>query len=474
MKQSLQLRLSQQLNLTPQLQQSIKLLQLSTLDFQQEVERFLAENPLLERGEDQHSSSDGEGSAEAPAEASSSDDAPASESAFDNDDWGWEGSGGGARSGGDDDDDFDPASNIARELTLREHLLAQAGLLPIPLRDRAALTWLIDALDDDGFLTQPLEEILALLPAELAGGFEFELDDLTIALARLKQLEPLGVGARDMAESLALQLAALAVSDVRQLALGIVRDSLDLLAARDYTRLKRRLKCDEAALKAAQALIVSLNPRPGAQWSDESSHYVVADVLVSKYKGQWRVRLNDAARPKLRVNRMYADILQRSDGGVLARELQEAKWLVKSVQQRFDTILRVGQAIVDKQRAFFEHGEIAMRPLVLRDIASELDLHESTVSRVTTQKYMLTPRGIFEFKYFFGSHVETEAGGEASATAIKAQIRQLLQQEDKQKPLSDSAIAEALAGQGVVVARRTVAKYREAMQIPPVNLRKCL
>ncbi|KAF0814611.1 RNA polymerase sigma-54 factor [Andreprevotia sp. IGB-42] len=470
--------MSQQLNLTPQLQQSIKLLQLSTLDFQQEIDRFLAENPLLETGMESGSevSGDappegGESGGDEVSPAESHDDGPDTDYGS-GEEWSWEGRSGERQS--DDDDAFDPATNVARELSLREHLLAQAGLLPIPPRDRAVLTALIELLDDDGFLPQTPAELFAQLPDELIEAAELEVEDLSIALIRLQQLEPLGVGARDMADSLALQLAARPAGQLRDLALDLVKNCLDLLAARDYIKLKRQLKCDEASLKAAQSLILSLNPRPGAQWSTESARYVVADVLVYKQRNRWRVRLNTAAIPKLRVNRMYAEILQRNEGGSLARELQEAKWLVKSVQQRFETILRVAEAIVERQRAFFEHGEIAMRPLVLRDIATELDLHESTISRVTTQKYMLTPRGIFEFKYFFGSHVETEAGGEASATAIKAQIRQLIAQEDTLKPLSDSAIAEALAGQGVVVARRTVAKYREAMQIPPVNLRKTL
>ncbi|WP_148717202.1 RNA polymerase factor sigma-54 [Chitinolyticbacter meiyuanensis] len=464
MKQSLQLKLSQQLNLTPQLQQSIKLLQLSTLDFRQEIERYLIENPLLEPGEDR-----GEGSEAGEGEVG--DHPLESSNDFGDDDWSW-GSGGGGS--GDDDEDFDPASNTARELTLREHLLEQAGLLPLTALDRAVLALLIDALDDDGFLTQSLDEIFAQLPEELVAETGLELDDLAVALARLKQLEPVGVGAKDMGEALALQLKTLPVSEPNQLALALVERHLDLLAARDYTRIKKALKCDDAQLKAANELIVGLNPRPAARWAQLTPRYVIPDVIVYKARGRWRVRLNEAARPKFRVNQMYANILQRSEGGVMARELQEARWLVKSVQQRFDTILRVSEAIVARQHAFFEHGEVAMRPMVLRDIAEELDLHESTISRVTSQKYMHSPRGLFEFKYFFGSHVETEAGGECSATAIKALLKQLIQNEDKTKPLSDSALAEALSQQGIVVARRTVAKYREAMQIAPVNQRKSL
>ncbi|GGP27755.1 RNA polymerase factor sigma-54 [Silvimonas amylolytica] len=469
MKQSLQLRLSQQLNLTPQLQQSIKLLQLSTLDFQTEIERYLLENPLLEQDSAGSSSSD---SAENSSSTDSTDNNSSSDDSYGTggDDMEW---GGGSRSS-DDDDDFDPATQVARELTLREHLLDQAGVQRLPDRDHAALAFMIDAVDEEGFLPFSLEELLEQIPPEIVSQLELEIDDLAVALARLKQFDPVGVGARNTAEALSLQLRQLESTPACVLARQIVGQHLDLLAGRDYTKLKRLLKCDDAALKAAQTVITSLNPRPAAQWAALTPRYVVPDVLVQKIKGQWQVRLNPAAMPRLRINQVYADILQRSEGGVLARELQEAKWLVKSVQQRFETILRVAQAIVERQRAFFEHGEVAMRPLVLRDIAMELDLHESTVSRVTTQKYMASPRGLLEFKYFFGSHVDTEAGGECSATAIKALIRQMIQNEDKTRPLSDSAIADALSGQGIVVARRTVAKYREGMNVPPVNLRKNL
>ena len=463
MKQSLQLRISQQLNLTPQLAQSIKLLQLSTLDFQQEIERFLIENPLLEREEG------GEGES-ASAETTSTEterETPESETG----ELRWEDVRGG---GGRGDDETDPALNVAQSLSLREYLLEQAGLLPVAPRERAMLELLIDALDDDGLLTQSLEDILAQLPEDLREQMEIDEDDLLIALAYLQQLEPLGVGARDLSESLRLQLLQQPQTMACRLALDIVRDHLDLLAARDYTRIKRQLQCDDECLKEAQALIQGLNPRPGADWSSDTPRYVVPDVVVDLHRGTWRVRLNDAAMPKLKVNEMYARILQQETGAGLATQLQEARWLLKSVEQRGHTILRVAQAIVERQKAFFEHGEEAMRPLVLRDIAEQLGLHESTVSRVTTQKFMSSPRGLLEFKYFFGSHVETDAGGECSATAIKALIRKLVQNENKSKPLSDGAMGEELAKQGIVIARRTVAKYREALMIPPVNQRKSL
>jgi RNA polymerase sigma-54 factor len=256
-----------------------------------------------------------------------------------------------------------------------------------------------------------------------------------------------------------------------------VREHLELLAARDYVKLKKALHCDDTALRAIQKLIMSLNPRPGSAFAGEEARYIVPDVVVKKVKGVWLAALNPDAMPKLRINRMYSQILQRNrdaSAQQLASQLQEAKWLIKNVQQRFETILRVSQAIVDRQRHFFEHGEVAMRPLVLREIAQILDLHESTVSRVTTQKFMLTPRGIFELKYFFGSHVATETGGSCSATAIRALIKQLVSAENSKKPLSDSQLSEILGQQGIVVARRTVAKYRESLQILPVNLRKSI
>jgi len=313
-----------------------------------------------------------------------------------------------------------------------------------------------------------------MFPAEM----ELEPSELAIALAHLQHLEPPGIAARSLSECLSLQLEALpADTPFRADALTTVRNHLDLLAARDFAKLKKLLRCTDDILRGVQGLITSLNPRPGAEFSKNETRYIVPDVVVKKVKGLWRASLNPDAMPRLRINRMYADILHRNrDASLqqLAGQLQEAKWLIKNVQQRFETILRVSQAIVDRQRHFFEHGEVAMRPLVLREIADTLGLHESTVSRVTTQKFMLTPRGIFELKYFFGSHVTTETGGACSATAIRALIKQLVAEEDSRKPLSDSQISEILGKQGIVVARRTIAKYQESLQILPVNLRKSI
>jgi RNA polymerase sigma-54 factor len=463
--------------LTPQLQQSIRLLQLSTLELNQEIERLLQDNPLLER-------EDGVAEASIPprdeqpretgttsAETAQDTGAGAEEStAFDIEDGGsYSGSG---NSGDGDEEVYPPLAE--QPASLRAHLTGQLSLLHLSERDKQLVSLLIDSLDDDGYLPQSLEEIGDMLPPELEVGH----DELSIALQHLQHLEPVGVGARNLAECLALQLAAMPGDTAqRDVALELVRHHLDALAARDFSRLKRALKCDDACLRAVQKLITSLNPRPGRDFSTEETRFVVADVLVRKVKGVWLAALNPEAMPRLRVNRMYADILQRNRGGSaqqLNSQLQEAKWLIKNVQQRFDTILRVSQAIVDRQRNFLEHGEVAMRPLVLREIAETLGLHESTVSRVTTQKFMHTPRGIFELKYFFGSHVATEAGGAASSTAIRALIKQLVSAENTRSPLSDGQISELLGQQGIVVARRTIAKYRESMQILPVNLRKTL
>jgi len=495
MKNTLQLRLSQHLTLTPQLQQSIRLLQLSTLELNQELERFLQDNPLLEREDDGDGDTAGEpptagmqandqpaaALAETDVDTRASDErptdqAPESTENFDFDslaDSNWSSDEGsyGAR---ENDDDSDYAQQVASSPTLREHLLGQLALTPLPERDKVIIELLIEALDEGGYLAQDLAEIASILPEEA----NVEMEELEIALKHLQHFDPTGVGARTLGECLGLQLLAMPPSTpCRTEALIVVRDHLDALAARDFVRLKRALRCDDERLRNVQAMIGKLNPRPGAPYATVDTRYVVPDVVVKKTKGLWLSSLNPDAMPRLRINRMYADILRRNRDAShtqLTSQLQEAKWLIKNVQQRFETIQRVSQAIVDRQRQFFEHGEVAMRPLVLREIAEVLDLHESTVSRVTTQKFMLTPRGIFELKYFFGSHVSTESGGSCSATAIRALIRQLVGAEDTRKPLSDSQIADILGQQGIVVARRTIAKYRESLHILPVNLRKTI
>jgi RNA polymerase sigma-54 factor len=482
MKHSLQLRLSQHLTLTPQLQLSIRLLQLSTQELDQEIERYLRDNPLLERDEAMSDMSDMAAQVPTPPRTEHEREqvaaAPADDGANTGPDNGQpegdllpEMSYGSARDDDGDDNDYPQVASDAP--TLREHLLGQLALLNLSERDRTLVSLLIDTLNDDGYITQSLEDVQEMLPAELC----VDEEELTIALRHLQHLEPAGVGARSLAECLLLQLNVLpAATPFCDKAVEVVTHHLEALASRDYAKLKRALRCDEDGLRSVQKLIISLNPKPGRDFATDEIRYVIPDVNVNKNKGLWVASLNRDAMPKLRVNRMYADILGRSRGSAqqLSGQLQEARWLIKNVQQRFDTILRVSQAIVDRQRNFLEHGAVAMRPLVLREIAETLDLHESTVSRVTTNKYMRTPRGIFELKFFFGSHVSTDAGGAASSTAIRALIKQLVSAENSRKPLSDSQISSILGQQGMVVARRTVAKYRESLQILPGNLRKTL
>jgi RNA polymerase sigma-54 factor len=483
LKPSLQLRLSQHLALTPQLQQSIRLLQLSTLELNQELEQVLADNPLLERLDDPLDACvrlGPNGTIESPRSASSStlengrdgqaEAGPGEDSGSDY--------GGGA--GSDDREDDRTMPQLASTgRTLTDHLMGQLASTRTEPLDRAIVGLLIENLDQDGLLDATLDEIAAMLPAEL----EVEPETLTAALSLLQSFDPPGVGARDLRESLLLQLSARAKESpapdpaVLEVARAIVTSHLELLAAKDFTRLRRVLRCDDDMLRRAQALIQQLSPRPGAAFSIDEPTYVVPDVIVRRGRSGWQASLNPDVLPKLRVNDMYARILRRNrsaGGNNLSAQLQEARWLIKNVQQRYDTILRVAQAIVERQKAFFSHGEVAMRPLVLREIAEELGLHESTISRVTTQKYMLTPNGTFELKYFFGSHVATDAGGAASSTAIRALLRQLVDAEDPKTPLSDSRLADMLGEQGIVVARRTIAKYREASRIPPVSQRKVL
>ncbi|OGS90496.1 MAG: RNA polymerase factor sigma-54 [Gallionellales bacterium GWA2_60_18] len=479
MKPALQLRLSQQLTLTPQLQQAIRLLQLSTQDINQEIARMLDENPMLELADE---SAPGAFSAETynteprsnaatdESETARSDDRGADNFGDEPADWN---TGGRMARSTDDEDDAYP-EQAAGQASLREHLHEQLVTSTLDDRDRKVVGMLVDALDENGYLAQDLAELVELLPAELG----ITLDDLETALVQLQHLDQPGLGARNLGECLALQLKALPEdTPQRDLAIRLVSEHLDVLAAHDFARIKKLLRCSDDELRAAQHLIINLNPKPGAEFDRSVADYVVPDVIVEKHKNQWRARLNVEAMPKLRVNQIYASILQQRDdknSSQLATQLQEAKWLIKNLHQRFETILRVAQAIVERQGNFLEHGEIGMRPLVLREIAEVLELHESTISRSTTQKFMLTPRGIYEFKHFFGSGLATESGGTCSSTAIRELIKQLVGAEDRRKPLTDSRMSEILAQQGIVVARRTIAKYREALHILPVNLRKSL
>ncbi len=499
MKQTLQVRLSQHLALTPQLQQSIRLLQLSTLELHQEVEQMLASNPLLDTEEEDSGVSAPELAANAPAESSGDNsrdsategDTEAPELSGDDfggterEDWenGTEGDDfdgirelpGSASAGGDEDGERE--SRESAETTLTEHLTQQLAGLSLSAEDRAAVQVLIESLNEDGYLEDTLEDIAGAL-ADDEDSREELLDRLRIALCLLQSLEPAGVAARDLSECLTLQLRALPRSPAQVIALQICKSHLELLAKRDMRRLTNETGADEALLREAQLLITRLEPKPGRRFAQGAAAAIVPDVIVRKVGREFRVMLNPEVAPKLRINELYANALRATRGGIsnspLGGQLQEARWFIKNIQQRFDTILRVSQAIVERQRGFFTHGELAMKPLVLREIADELGLHESTISRVTTAKYMATSWGTFELKYFFGSGLSTEAGGEASSTAVRALIKQFVAAEDTKKPLSDSALAAMLEEQGIQCARRTVAKYREAMKIAPANLRKAL
>jgi len=527
MRASLQFRLSQHLALTPQLQQSIRLLQLSTLELQQEVGQMLEQNPFLEldpdepiwdvssaqaqllstggqaeSGRQETRDRDAEGQAADSASATSGEEAGdglVDLSAGDfgttaQDDWhnGTEtddfdgfnvspalGSGSGNAPSGDDDEG-DPLDRRTPHESLNDHLRSQLPGLRLNGEDRAAVEVLIDSLDDDGWLADPLEEIAQSLwqvldiDADDVDAQDDLLSRLRCALHHLQRLEPAGVGARSLAECLRLQLRRLPPSPHKALALRLVDQHLDLLGKRDIKRLMTLTGASADALREAQILLLSCEPKPGRAFTDVESQIVVPDVIVQRRGREWRASINPDVMPKLRIHSLYAEAMKGQRGGEMAGRLQEARWFVKNIQQRFDTILRVSQAIVERQKAFFTHGEIAMKPLVLREIADELGLHESTISRVTSSKYMASPLGTFELKYFFGSSLNTDTGGNASSTAVRALIKQFIAAEDARKPLSDSTLSEMLEEQGIQVARRTVAKYREGLKIAPANLRKAL
>ena len=479
MKVHLQLKQAQHLALTPQLQQSIRLLQLSTLDLDQELEKFLMDNPMLERADPEQEDRalpqgllNGTTTAESGPTHDSPEPSDAAESWQDDTSWSPEDTPG--ASWQDPEDNGEYPHQCVGPITLLDHLSAQLRLMALSDRDHQLITLLLSHLDESGYLQQSLDEIIAANPSDIE---PIEPGEIQVALRLLQSLDPVGVGARDLSECLTLQLQALPAPDQAcKAALSIVKDHLPLLAARDHTRLRKALGLSEDLLRAAHKLITQLDPKPGAAFNLSETRYVIPDVLVRKQKEHWIAQLNRDAMPRLRINSLYAGLMKSGAGSsnTLNTQLQEARWLIKNVQQRFDTILKVSQAIVDRQQAFLEHGEVAMRPLVLREIADILGLHESTISRVTSQKYMMTPRGLFELKYFFSSHVSTDTGGAASSTAIRALIRQLIAAEDRKSPLSDSQISDILAKQGLQVARRTVAKYREAMQIHSASQRKTL
>ncbi|NJA04526.1 RNA polymerase factor sigma-54 [Methylococcaceae bacterium WWC4] len=477
MKQSLQLRIGQSLTMTPQLQQAIKLLQMSTLDLQQEIQQALESNMMLEVEEEESLNLDfREKKAENPDQVTSEgsqtdmpDELPVDVSWDDV----YESS---LPSGGDDGDTPEFESFRSKSESLHDHLFWQLELLPISDRDYAIAAAIIDAINDDGYIATDLNDICQGLQEQLDN---LEIDEVQAVLHMLQNFDPVGVAALDLADCLRLQLLQLpATTPYREEALDFVKRHLDLLATCDQARLIKRVGMTEDVLRGVLALIRTLDPKPGGQVQEVSVEYVVPDVFVAKVAGAWQVNLNPEIAPKLRINPFYSGMIKRADNSQdnvsMKNHLQEARWFIKSLHSRNDTLLRVARSIVEKQGDFFEHGAIAMKPMVLRDIAEELELHESTISRVTTQKYMHTPHGVIEFKYFFSSHVSTDGGGECSATAIRALIKELVGSENPAKPLSDSKISDLLNEKGINVARRTIAKYREAMSIPPTSQRKRL
>ncbi|GGO68991.1 RNA polymerase factor sigma-54 [Bowmanella pacifica] len=490
MKPALQLKFSQQLTMTPQLQQAIRLLQLSTLDLQQEIQEALDSNPLLEADDGQdfaagdvqdlnsqdnetpssndHSENLEAGDAlekqelpdELPVDTTwdeyySASSAPASSSA-----------------GSDDDSVYQGETSD----NIQDHLLWQMRLTPFSETDAAIAIAIIDSIDESGYLTVSTEDILQSLDIE---DEEVELDEVECVLKRIQMFDPVGVGSRSVQECLLVQLRQFA-ADTPWLeeAKALIVEYSDLLAAKDYRTLMRKARLKEEELREALRLLQTLNPRPGSAIVTSEPEYVIPDVSVAKKNGRWMVELNPDSLPKLSINQQYAAMSRNarnsSDSQFIRSHMQEAKWFIKSLESRNETLLKVANCIVQQQQGFFEYGPEAMKPMVLNDVAEMVDMHESTISRVTTQKYMHTPRGIYELKYFFSSHVATESGGECSSTAIRALIKKLVAAEKPAKPLSDSKIAQLLADQGIMVARRTIAKYRESLSIPPSNQRKSL
>jgi len=513
MKQSLQLKIGQSLTMTPQLQQAIRLLQLSTLDLQNEIQEALDSNPMLEVAEEELGSAnkDNEKPVNTPenppetnnetassddtlndsATSASTDDIPQDTQAEETDwnqdipselpvDTSWDdvyqSSSSTPSSGSQSDDDNSFEARRSSNETLNDHLMWQLNLTPFSDQDFLIALSIIDAIKPCGMLSMPVEDIVKGLQETIE---ELEEDEVFAVLHRIQQFDPPGVASQDLSECLLIQLRQLP-ADVPFIntAERIIQEHLSLLGSRDYKTLMRKLHIKETELRHAITLIQTLNPRPGEEIGSDDTEYVVPDVFVSKQEGRWSVQLNPDIAPKLRINSDYASLVKRADSSddntYLKDNLQEARWFLKSLQSRNETLLKVATCIVERQRGFLEYGDEAMKPLVLHDVAEMVEMHESTISRVTTQKYMHTPKGIFELKYFFSSHVSTDSGGECSSTAIRAIIKKLIGAENPQKPLSDSKITNLLADQGIKVARRTIAKYRESMSIPPSNERKQL
>lgn len=495
MKPSLQLKIGQHLTMTPQLQQAIRLLQLSTLELQSEIQQTLEENPMLELEEDNSEVSDANDDSRSNEQQGNENEGTTSntdsqldldsnneipdELAVDSDwseiyDVNPSNTSNTSSSSSEGSGDY-LENQSSGEQNLQDHLLWQLRNSPVSATDLLIGTSIIDAIDDNGYLTESIEDIHQSLVDEV----DIDIDEVEAMLHRIQHFDPLGVAARDLRECLLLQLEQFdpdtpELADVRML----IENYLDLIGAHDYARLQRKTHRNEDELHVLITFIQKLNPRPGSIISNSTTHYIAPDIYVRKINDQWRVELNPETAPKIRVNQIYADHLKAAGRGdnnsQLKNSLQEARWFIKSLQSRNETLIRVGTAIVERQRLFLEYGEEGMKPMILRDIAEELEMHESTISRVTTQKYMHTPRGVFEFKFFFSSRVSTSDGGECSATAIRSMMKKLIEHENPQKPLSDNKISAFLIKEGINVARRTVAKYRESMMIPPSNERKRL
>jgi len=497
MKQSLVLKMGQQLTMTPQLQQAIRLLQLSTLDLQQEIQQALESNPMLELAEDADDDFGGSDNTSEGADESNALNLPEPvtleslqpELEIEDGRWNeqipnelpvdtqWEDVYQTSASSlpSQNDEDWDYTARTSSAESLQDHLHWQLNLSPMSDVDRMIATALIDAIGPDGYLDETLEQILESLDPEL----EIEADEVEMVLHRIQQFEPAGIGARNLSECLLLQLRQLpAKTPLLEQTSALVSEHLELLGSRDFNQLMRKTRLNEDQLRQCITLIQQLNPRPGSDIGGEPPEYIIPDILVRREKDCWLVELNPEAMPRVKVNNQYATMVRRADASddntYLRNNLQEARWFIKSLQSRNETLMKVATQIVEHQREFLEYGEEAMKPLVLHDVAEAVGMHESTISRVTTQKYMHTPRGIFELKYFFSSHVGTTEGGEFSSTAIRALIKKLVATENPRKPLSDSKIAGLLEEQGIQVARRTIAKYRESLNIAPSSERKRL
>lgn len=487
LRQGFDLRLGQTLSMTPQLQQAIRLLQLSSIELQEEIQQALEDNPLLQLADENSEDFQPPTAAEMAAESQSSEEHSSSIESSDMNqdipaelsiDANWDDIYDTRSGSGNQDNNGDNSSFLENqgsiETGLQEHLLWQIRLSNLSAIDKQIAEVLIGSLDEAGYLCDSLEDLFVVLSQELP----IELEDVEIVLKYIQQLDPIGVGARDLRECMLVQLAHLPETKLLLKTRQLVAKNLDLLEKRDYKEIQKRLKIDQSELEEIILILRGLQPRPGSAFSATTADYIVPDIFVRKIRGEWVVSLNAQVTPTLQVNQFYADMLgqmkNEKDTTYFKSNLQQARWLIRSVESRNSTLLNVAKAIVERQSAFMQYGEQAMKPLVLRDIAEELEMHESTISRVTTNKYMHTPRGIFEFKYFFSSQVDTDTGSTCSSTAIRAIIKKLISEEKPNSPLSDNQLTVLLNQQGINVARRTVAKYREAMSIPPSHERKTL